>query len=286
MKKAALAFWLILAFSASLIVGANFVNVAEANPYSFFWRYVNPIPGRIPAKITIFSLKNNTTYSGGDLNLKIHVTRPKTPNSTLPGNMWVRYYLDGNRIEDDGYYGPLEADISTVLHDLPDGSHELMVEAECFVEHGNTTVFHITSSSTVFFAVVDVTAPVISSLSIENKIYSQNDLSLNCKVDESTSWKGYSLDGSANATFIAGSYFSNLSSGSHTLTVYANDTSGNMGASEKIYFTIAEPFPTTLVVTASGFSMIAIFGLGFLVYFKKRNRQAENDLVKKSIRIL
>jgi hypothetical protein len=270
LKKTALALTAILAILISLVAGIHVVNVAEANPYSFFWEFIDPIPGTIPAKITILSPKSNTTYSRGDINVTVHVTRPKTPNSTLPGNMWVRYYLDSNRIEDDGYYGPLEADISTVLHDPPDGSHELMVEAECFVEPGNMTVFCITSSSTIYFTVVDVTAPVISSLSIENKTYSQNDLSLNCKVDEPTSWKGYSIDGSANVTFIAGSYFSNLPSGSHTLTVYANDTSGNMGASETIYFTVAKPFPTSLVATASGFSMVAIVDLGLLVYFKKR----------------
>jgi len=61
-----------------------------------------------------------------------------------------------------------------------------------------------------------------------------------------------------------------LSSGSHTLTIYANDTVGNMGTSSTIDFNIAEPFPTTLAAAASGVA-VAVVGAGLLVYFKKRN---------------
>ena len=109
---------------------------------------------------------------------------------------------------------------------------------------------------------------VISGLSIENKTYSQNNLY--CIVDKPTSWKGYSLDGGANVTFVTGSYFSNLASGSHTLTVYANDTSGHMSASETIFFTIEESFPTALVMASSVTVADFCIGLGLLVYFKKR----------------
>ena len=49
--------------------------------------------------------------------------------------MWVRYYLDGVKIDDEGYYGALsDLDISTILHGLSNGKHELVVEAGCFVE--------------------------------------------------------------------------------------------------------------------------------------------------------
>jgi nitrous oxidase accessory protein len=40
-----------------------------------------------------------------------------------------------------------------------------------------------------------------------------------------------------------------------------------------------EPFPTTLVVAAV--ATVAVIGAVLAIYFKKRNRQAENDLVKK-----
>jgi len=271
MKRKALALSLILGLLFS-VVGVQFASLAQANPYSFFWEFIDPIPGTIPAKITILSPKNNTTYSGGDLNITIHVAEPKTPYPTVLGRMWIRYFLDGNQVDGQYFIHPAsEVDNGTILHDTNDGKHKLVVEAECFVETGNMTVFSIRSSSTVFFSVVDVTAPVISDLSIENKTYSQNDLSLYCEVDESTSWKGYSLDGLVNVTFVAGNYFSNLASGSHTLTVYANDTSGNMGCSETIYFTIEEPFPAILAIVTSILVVVVLaVGIGLLVYLIKR----------------
>jgi hypothetical protein len=54
------------------------------------------------------------------------------------------------------------------------------------------------------------------------------------------------------------------------------DTTGNMGASVTIFFTIVEPepeiepFPTTIV--AASVITVAVVGVGLLVYFKKRKR--------------
>jgi hypothetical protein len=84
---------------------------------------------------------------------------------------------------------------------------------------------------------------------------------------------GYSLDGQDNVTVTGNTTITGLTSGLHNVTVCARDEFGNTGASGTIYFTIAkepEPFPTTLVATASAAS-VAIIGIGLLVYFRKRN---------------
>ena len=60
-----------------------------------------------------------------------------------------------------------------------------------------------------------------------------------------------------------------LTIGKHNVTVYAWDTAGNVGASETIIFTIAEPFPAVPVAAASAAS-VAVLSVGLLVYFKKR----------------
>jgi len=59
-----------------------------------------------------------------------------------------------------------------------------------------------------------------------------------------------------------------LANGEHNLTVYATDEAGNMGASETIYFSVAEPFPTTLVMASV--ITVSVAGIALLVYFKKR----------------
>lgn len=59
-----------------------------------------------------------------------------------------------------------------------------------------------------------------------------------------------------------------LSNGTHTLTVYVITERGR--ASQTVHFTVSlEPLPTTLVVAAS-VAIVAVVGVGVLVYFKKR----------------
>jgi N-acetylneuraminic acid mutarotase len=115
-------------------------------------------------------------------------------------------------------------------------------------------------------------SPKVSVVSPEAKRYNVTDVSLAFTVSRPAIWLGYSLDGKENVTIIGNTTLSGLSNGLHNVTVYANDTYGNMGASETVSFTVAkpEPFPTALVATAFGASA-AIICLGLLVYFKRRH---------------
>jgi hypothetical protein len=60
-----------------------------------------------------------------------------------------------------------------------------------------------------------------------------------------------------------------LPEGSHSVVVYANDTAGNVGASETIYFSI-QPFPIILVVAVT--VVIVIVGAALIVYFTKAKK--------------
>jgi peptide/nickel transport system substrate-binding protein len=82
--------------------------------------------------------------------------------------------------------------------------------------------------------------PTITISSPENKTYDETDVDLTFNIDEDTSWIGYSLDGAANETITGDKTLTDLSLGSHNVIVYANDTQGNMGASNRVYFTISE----------------------------------------------
>jgi len=80
--------------------------------------------------------------------------------------------------------------------------------------------------------------PIISILSPENRTYSTTSIPLSFTISETTSWIGYSLDGQANATITGNITLSDLFDGLHYVIVYANDTIGNMGMSNTVYFTI------------------------------------------------
>jgi hypothetical protein len=82
---------------------------------------------------------------------------------------------------------------NTTLVGLPEGSHTLAMYANDTVGNMGTSVVH-------FF--VDTTLPSIQILSPENRTYATNNFPLEFKVNETTSWIGYSLDDQMNQTIV------------------------------------------------------------------------------------
>jgi parallel beta-helix repeat protein len=126
------------------------------------------------------------------------------------------------------------------------------------------------------FGALQTTPPRISLGSPLNQTHYDSDVPLNFSVNvlspiKSVNWTGYSLDGNQNVTITGNTTLTGLSSGVHNVTVYANDTYGNMGTSETVTFTIPEPFPIVPVATVS-VAAAAATAAGLLVYFKKRKR--------------
>ena len=116
----------------------------------------------------------------------------------------------------------------------------------------------------------DTTPPIISILSPENKTYHANDVPLTFTGTESTSWIGYSLNGQPNVTITGNTTLPELSDGMHSLVVYAEDTAGNTGFSEVVYFSVntqQEPFPIWIVAV-----IVIIAAFGTAVYLLKIRR--------------
>jgi hypothetical protein len=154
------------------------------------------------------------------------------------------------------------------LPEIPEGSHSITVYGK-YEFPGSYNNIGL-DNRTVYFTVNDGYPPIISNLSLENKTYNQDNLPLNFTVDEPTSWIGYCLDGQANVTTAENFTLTQLPSGSHMLTIYANDTVGNMGSSSTISFSTAELLPTILVIGTS--VIVTVIGLGSLFFFRKRQR--------------
>jgi hypothetical protein len=120
----------------------------------------------------------------------------------------------------------------------------------------------------------DGTAPEIAVASPENRTYYTTDVALNFTVNESVSSMRYELDGETVCEISGNTTLAGLSYGAHNLTVYAVDVAGNVGASETIYFTIAEepePFPVATVAVAST-AVAAVIGVSLAVYLTKTRR--------------
>ena len=115
--------------------------------------------------------------------------------------------------------------------------------------------------------------PEIRFFSPQNKTYNSSSISLNFYMDKPILTLSYSLDGKQNVSITGNYTIANLSNGLHNVTIYANDTFGNIGTSQTISFTIdkTKSFPTLPVVAVS--VAVAVFAVvGLLVYLKKRKR--------------
>jgi hypothetical protein len=113
--------------------------------------------------------------------------------------------------------------------------------------------------------------PKVSITSPTNTSYKESKVLLNFTLNKTVKWLGYSLDGKANLTITGNVTVANMTNGLHSITVYANDTFGDIGSST-VNFTIAKPalFPTVSVIVAFVASATVI-GVALTVYFKKRH---------------
>ena len=110
---------------------------------------------------------------------------------------------------------------------------------------------------------IGASPPDISVLSPLSITYVSSFIWLGFTINETASWIGYSLDNQANVTIsISGCTLSGLSKGAHSVVVYANDTEGNMGASNTAYFTCG----VTGDINGDGILSGADVGKVFLVF--------------------
>ena len=89
-------------------------------------------------------------------------------------------------------------------------------------------------------------APIITITSPENKTYQR--VTLDFTLNRGAQWMGYSLDGQANVTVTGQTRLSNLAQGGHHIVMFANDSAGNMGISNSVYFSIDTEGPVIVIL--------------------------------------
>jgi hypothetical protein len=114
--------------------------------------------------------------------------------------------------------------------------------------------------------------PSIEFINPINTTYLNGNVTLNFLLIKQPLWIGYSFNGLSNTTITGNITLTNLPTGMHNITVYTQDTFGNIGSSQTTSFTVAksepESFPT-VPVTAVSTVAVALAIAGLLVYHKK-----------------
>jgi hypothetical protein len=278
-----------LALLCSAVAGTQLSLLAKANPAPLFYPR-NPVIDiesptnrtynvtSLPLKVTIETFNNYFEAAEGTVTEGLVSYSLDGENSQLIGNTTFRGQSPMPAGYTPGKYTTFAT--SAVLSELREGSHNLTVRAQYdYIEtYDRSQDEHRESESSVFFR-VDTAPQNISLVTPENSTYMSADVPLQFSIDEPASWVGYSLDGQDNVTVAGNMTLPELSVGQHALMLYANDMAGNPAVSQTVTFSVAEPFPTTLVITISGVSL-AVVGAGLLVYFKKRKIQRTSAIRK------
>ncbi len=210
-----------------------------------------------PKKIYVFGELLSDGLDGLNIN---QVYNPYDDNWTIGAPMPTARYQTSVAVVDDRFYVLGELDIAFTPKPT------FYSQNEQYTPFGYGTV------------PLDTTPPTVTIVSPENKTYTASNVSLTYTVSEPASWVGYSLDSQDSITLSGNTTLADLSNGAHKLAIFANDTAGNMGASETLHFTVAqetqpqppEPFPTTCVAVTA----IALVSLAAIAtfYFVRRRK--------------
>lgn len=160
------------------------------------------------------------------------------------------------------YVGSAVFDYSLNLTELSEGKHTLTVNASGRQSAANLVTMGVSpdkdpiligkgthysmdawSSSEVAF-IIDAAKPTITIISPQNNTYRSTNIPLNFTIDEPTTQINYSLNGQANITITENTTLTDVPNGYHSLTLYANDTAGDMSKSDTVFFTIVTSTPS------------------------------------------
>jgi hypothetical protein len=263
-----------IGFRSAVIDSKMYVTESKTQIYDAgtdTWSFGKPIPYismsdlRIAATTGVNAPKRIYGFGGG----KTQVYDSRTDSWTFGADMNTTHGGFGVGVVDDLIYviGGFSMTFPSMLSVYKNPTIAYYATVEQYVPFGYGTPD----------PTYDNTAPEVAVVSPENKTYYTADAGLNISdialdfvVDEPVFSVHYVLDGRTPVEISMNTTIAGLSVGVHNVSVFGFDASGNMGSSEAVYFTISEPkpFPTTIAIASV--VTVTAFGIGLLIYFKKR----------------
>jgi hypothetical protein len=198
---------------------ANFTIPKEiASPTSTVYT-TNQIPISVKVELSAgyrfaYSMTINEMYYSLDLNANVSLSMYITETGT-------------QKLKDATFRG------YGSLSELTDGLHNLVIYAK-----GNFLPYVLGKVNFTVNTKNDFSAPYITIVSPQNTTYSKTEIPLTFSLNKTTSSITYKLDNSANTTVTGNTTLTNLSEGSHNLTMYASDNLGNIGDPKTVHFEI------------------------------------------------
>lgn len=278
-----------------LLLTISGIDLSSGNPYSQAI-YKGTIDAPSQPIINISMPPNNSAYNRNSLSFSISVSIEKT-NDLKYQEFLSRVYYTCDWLSGDTYiYKYYNANSNNIpdtisqfdhilnLTSIPIGEHYITFYAiEAGFYYPSLSEYYMLSSnasSTIAFT-IDTQPPNVSLL-LHNQTYDMSSISLNFTLDQPASKITYVLDGQGNVTISGNTTLSDLSYGTHNLTVYAFDTAGNVGASETVFFTITEPVYMLTFISALVLVVCVSVAVACLVVFFHRVKRKNSACVHQS----
>ncbi len=132
--------------------------------------------------------------------------------------------------------------------------------------------------------VLEHTPPQLSFQSPLNQTYNDSSVQIIFTINKNVTWIGYSLDGKQNATLTSNTTIDKISNGSHNVTIYANDSYGNVGI-ETANFNIEKPeieiFGTTMTIIMIGIPIVTACLVASILFFRRHRKTKEIEQFQK-----
>ena len=257
-----------------MVTGMRSVDSTLANPNPL---YYPSTPDRNPPSIKIETPQQNKKYNLTTVPYSITIDTSTFKNNSVHSLLSIGYIIDGRErvtISDNPNRKSQILSLEGNVSGLSEGSHTIQawVKSVSYYRPSDTQTTAefslITYSDIAYFKTYLI--PSVFILSVESKKYVVSDVPLDFAANKPVAKVSYSLDGLDNVTIAGNTTLTSLPFGEHNITVYVTDYFGNIGKSEPISFTIAEPFPTTLVASASIVTIVVV--AVFLLYLRKHKR--------------
>ena len=243
--------------ASSIFVGANYTlrfNVSSilAEIVNFSWLNANTSNViNVTRNITLTNISSAFNASGGTLDNYVWIdvnnftTQNYTPRVTFNGAFRLNYYINGTRQNPD-------------YRQINETCNQNQTNIPCYSVANNVTTIVLSSFSGA--VVGNDTLPPAISVSSPSGTYSISNISLSYSASDNValdkcwytlnSGSNVTLDNCTNTTITA-------ASGSNTLNLYANDTSGKTNSSS-VSFTYSPPAPSSSSSSGGGGGGISI----------------------------
>jgi hypothetical protein len=236
---------------ANNLLGMNFVNTVNniivENSIDYTTQSVNSVPSGINFYQASGNLIYHNTFRAAGGQTGLFESNNKWDNG-FPngGNYWSDYGAGGSNFTKIN---------GTAIYDSPYLINDVNIDHYPLVEPYNAK------------------APTIVVLS-DGGIYNASNVPLVFMVDQQVAWMGYSLDGAQNTSLSGNETLLGLENGKHIVTIYANDSFGNIGSAQR-EFIVLVPLSPVIIVGIIGLAVAVIVGVVYYRYTKASTKHTK-----------